>query len=234
MQTMNPADGVRRTDPHGHRLDPHSRPRLRGWLHAYAFFVAAVCAIVLCSLAAAYDGRKALFACVVYAVTACALFGVSGLYHVWVWTPRAYAVMKRFDHAMIFIFIAGSYTPFCLLLLPPATARLLLAVVWTGALAGAALQVAWPRAPRWLEVPLYVALGWTAIVVAPDIVQRAGGTTLTLIAVGGVIYTLGAVCYAVKWPNPWPRTFAYHEVFHAATIVAAICHHVAVYFALFA
>jgi hemolysin III len=118
--------------------------------------------------------------------------------------------------------------------LSPAAARGLLTVVWTGALAGATLQLAWPRAPRWLGVPLYVALGWTAIAVAPGIAHRAGATALALIVVGGVIYTAGAICYAAKWPNPWPRTFAYHEVFHTATLVAAICHHVAVYYALFA
>jgi len=142
--------------------------------------------------------------------------------------------MKRLDHSMIFLFIAGTYTPFCLLLLPEQTARLLLTVVWGGALAGVALQTAWPHAPRWLAVPLYVALGWTVVVVIPDILQRGGVATLSLLIAGGVIYSLGAICYALRWPNPWPRTFAHHEIFHAATVVAAICHNVAVYFALLA
>jgi hemolysin III len=142
--------------------------------------------------------------------------------------------MKRLDHSMIFLFIAGTYTPFCLLLLPEQTARLLLTVVWGGALAGVALQTAWPRAPRWLAVPLYVALGWTAIAVMPDILHRGGVATVVLLIAGGVIYSLGAICYAIKWPNPWPRTFAHHEIFHAATVIAAICHNVAVYFALLA
>jgi hemolysin III len=213
---------------------PHSRPRMRGWLHVYAFGVAVVCGVVMCTLATAQDGWKPLVGCAVYAVTVCGLFGVSALYHRRVWGPRGYATMKRLDHSMIFLFIAGTYTPFCLLLLPEQTARLLLTVVWGGALAGVALQTAWPRAPRWLAVPLYVALGWTAIAVMPDILHRGGVATVVLLIAGGVIYSLGAICYAIKWPNPWPRTFAHHEIFHAATVIAAICHNVAVYFALLA
>jgi hemolysin III len=220
-----------RTQPTG---DPSARPRMRGWLHAYAFGVAIVGSIVLCSVAAARDGWRPLLGCAVYAVTVCGLFGVSALYHRRVWGPHGYATMKRLDHAMIFLFIAGTYTPFCLLLLPERTARLLLTVVWAGALGGVVLKMAWPRAPRWLGVPLYGALGWTAIAVLPDILHHGGVTTVVLLIVGGAIYSLGALCYAFRWPNPWPRTFAHHEVFHAATLVAAICHNVAVYFALFA
>jgi hemolysin III len=214
--------------------DPYARPRMRGWLHVYAFGVAFVGSVVLCALAAARDGWKPFVGCVVYATTVCGLFGTSALYHRRVWGPRGYATMKRLDHSMIFLFIAGTYTPFCLLLLPEQTARLLLTVVWGGALVGVALQTAWPRAPRWLAVPLYVALGWTVVVVIPDILQRGGVATLALLIAGGVIYSLGAICYALRWPNPWPRTFAHHEIFHAATVVAAICHNVAVYFALLA
>ncbi len=213
---------------------PYSRPRMRGWFHVYAFGVALVCGVVMCILATAQDGWKPLVGCAVYAVTVCGLFGVSALYHRRVWGPRGYATMKRLDHSMIFLFIAGTYTPFCLLLLPEQTARLLLTVVWSGAVAGVALQMAWPRAPRWLAVPLYVALGWTAIAVMPDILHRGGVATVILLIAGGVIYSVGAICYALKWPNPWPRTFAHHEIFHAATVVAATCHNVAVYFALLA
>jgi len=214
--------------------DPYARPRMRGWLHVYAFGVACVGSVVLCALAAARDGWKPFVGCVVYATTVCGLFGISALYHRRVWGSRGYARMKRLDHSMIFLFIAGTYTPFCLLLLPEQTARLLLTVVWGGALAGVALQTAWPHAPRWLAVPLYVALGWTVVVVIPDILQRGGVATLSLLIAGGVIYSLGAICYALRWPNPGPRTFAHHEIFHAATVVAAICHNVAVYFALLA
>ena len=196
--------------------------------------VALVCGTVLCSLAAGREGWAPLLGCGVYAVMLCGLFGVSALYHRRTWSPRGYAAMKRLDHAMIFLFIAASYTPFCLLLLPADTARPLLGLVWGGALLGVALKVAWPHAPRWLSVPLYIALGWAAAAVTPDLLQHGGGTILTLLLSGGVIYSLGAACYALRWPNPWPHTFAHHEVFHTATVLAATCHQVAVYFALFA
>jgi hemolysin III len=208
---------------------------MRGWLHFWSFVVSIGSGAVLVAVAAARVGAGAALATTVYSITILALFGVSALYHRHTWrTPRARAIMKRLDHSMIFLFIAGTYTPFCLLLLPEQTARLLLTVVWGGALAGVALQTAWPHAPRWLAVPLYVALGWTVVVVIPDILQRGGVATLALLIAGGVIYSLGAICYALRWPNPWPRTFAHHEIFHAATVVAAICHNVAVYFALLA
>jgi hemolysin III len=214
--------------------DLQVRPRMRGWLHTYAFGAALVCGIVLGSLAATRDSWTPLVACALYATTVCGLFGVSALYHRRLWGPRAYSLMKRLDHSMIFVFIAGTYTPFCVLLLPASTARVLLAVVWGGALGGVVLKMCWPRVPRWLGVPLYVALGWTAVVVLPDILHRGGVTTLVLLIVGGAVYSVGALFYALKWPNPWPRTFGYHEFFHAATLVAATCHHIAVYFALFA
>jgi hemolysin III len=166
-------------------------------------------------------------------VTVSGLFGVSALYHRKLWGPRGYAVMKRMDHSMIFLFIAGTYTPLCVLLLPPRTAEVLMAIVWGGALGGVALKMLWPRAPKWLAVPLYMALGWVSVFVLPDILTYGGVTALVLIAVGGLAYTVGAVVYAVKWPNPWPATFAHHEIFHACTLVAAICHQIAVYFALY-
>jgi hemolysin III len=215
------------------RLVDLDKPRMRGWLHAYAFFVAVACGTVLISVAAARPGLVPTLSCAIYAVTTCGLFGVSALYHRRVWTPRGYAVMRRLDHAMIFIFIAGTYTPFCLLLLPSGAAALLLAVVWTGAIAGAALKLVWPHAPRWLSAPLYLGLGWVAVVVLPDIGRAGGVTALVLLMVGGVAYSVGAFFYALRRPNPWPTVFGYHEFFHACTLVAAICHHIAVYFALF-
>jgi hemolysin III len=142
--------------------------------------------------------------------------------------------MRRLDHAAIFLLIAGTYTPYSLLLLPPRTAATLLAVVWAGATAGMTLQLSWPHAPRWLSVPIYVSLGWAAIAVLPGIWERGGVTVLVLLLVGGVTYSAGALCYALKRPNPWPGVFAHHELFHACTLVAAVCHHVGVYFALFA
>jgi len=209
------------------------KPRLRGWLHTYAFFVAAVCGLVLCALAATRPGSAAVVSCAVYSATVCGLFGVSALYHRRVWSPRGYQVMRRLDHSMIFVFIAGTYTPFCALLLPPRTGAILLAVVWAGALAGVAMKVVWPHAPRWLSAPLYIALGWVAVAVLPDIRRGGGMTALVLLLAGGAVYSLGGVLYALRRPNPWPAVFGHHEFFHACTLVAAVCHHVAVYFALF-
>lgn len=194
---------------------------MRGWLHFYAFFGALVAGTVL----------TALFPSVgvaLYSVTVCALFGVSALYHRRVWTERGYQTMRRFDHAMIFVFIAGTYTPFCVEL----GKTWLLALVWAGAIGGAIMSLIWPHAPRWVQAPLYLALGWVAIAVLPDLLHTSGVTALVLLLAGGAIYSLGAVCYALRRPNPWPKVFGHHEFFHACTIVAAICHHIAVYFAL--
>ena len=210
------------------------KPKLRGWLHAYAFFVALVCGVVVSSLAATRPGIRPLVSVAIYSVSVCGLFGVSALYHRRVWSPRKHALMRRLDHSMIFIFIAGTYTPFCVLLLPPGKATVLLAVVWGGALAGVAMKMAWPHGPRWVSAPLYIALGWVAVFVLPDILHTGGVTALVLLIVGGAAYTVGAVFYALRRPNPWPRHFGHHEFFHACTLVAASCHHIALYFALYA
>jgi hemolysin III len=206
---------------------------MRGWLHAYAFFVALASGIVLVSLAAARPGVAPVLSCAIYSATICGLFGVSALYHRRDWTPRGYQVMRRLDHSMIFIFIAGTYTPFCLLLLPPGKAAWLLAIVWAGAIAGVALKLAWPHSSRWLSAPLYIGLGWAAVIVLPDIARAGGVAALVLLMVGGVTYSVGAVFYALRRPNPWPTVFGHHEFFHACTLVAAVCHHIAIYFALF-
>jgi hemolysin III len=210
------------------------KPRMRGWLHAYAFFVAIACGAVLVSLAANRPGVAPVVGCTIYSLTVCGLFGTSALYHRRVWTERGYQIMRRLDHAMIFIFIAGTYTPFCLLLLPGPAAGVLLAVVWTGALGGVAMKVIRPHAPRWASAPLYLGLGWVAVAVLPDILGRGGVTALVLLLVGGAAYSAGAIFYALRRPDPWPTVFGHHEFFHACTIVAALCHHIAVYFALFA
>jgi len=210
------------------------KPRLRGWLHAYAFFVAVACGTVLCSLAATRPGVAPVVSTAIYSLTVCGLFGVSALYHRRVWSPRGYAIMRRLDHSMIFVFIAGTYTPFCVLLLPSGPATVLLAVVWAGALAGVALKLITPHAPRWLSAPLYLALGWVAIAVLPDILHNGGVAALVLLLVGGAAYSIGAIFYALRRPNPWPTVFGHHEFFHACTLVAAIAHHIAIYFALFA
>ncbi|AVT33420.1 hemolysin III [Plantactinospora sp. BC1] len=210
------------------------KPRMRGWLHAYAFFVAVVAGVVLCAVAATRPGWTPLVSCLVYSVTVCGLFGTSALYHRRVWSERRYRLMRRLDHSMIFVFIAGTYTPFCLLLLSAESAAVLLLIVWGGAVAGVAMKLVWPHAPRWVSAPLYLALGWVAVAVLPDILDRGGVTVLALLVAGGAAYSVGAVCYALRRPNPWPTVFGHHELFHACTLVAAICHHVAIYFALFA
>ncbi len=209
------------------------KPRLRGWLHTYAFFVAAAGGLVLCTVATLRPGIGPVVSCAVYTLTVSGLFGVSALYHRRVWTPRGYQVMRRLDHTMIFVFIAGTYTPFAVLLLPEHTDVVILAVVWGGALTGAALNLVWPHSPRWLSAPLYLALGWVAIAVIPDFLRTGGVPLVALLLAGGLAYSVGAVLYALRRPNPWPGTFGHHEFFHACTIVAALCHHVAIYFALF-
>ena len=209
------------------------KPLLRGWLHTYAFYTAIACGIVVSSLAATRPGIAPFISVVIYSVSICGLFGVSALYHRRVWSPRGFALMRRLDHSMIFIFIAGTYTPFSALLLPPDKAAIILAVVWGGALAGVAMALAWPNAPRWASAPLYIALGWVAIFVLPDFLNAGGVAVLVLLLVGGAAYTVGAIFYALRRPKGWPRYFGHHEFFHACTLVAAVCHHVALYLALY-
>jgi hemolysin III len=207
---------------------------MRGLLHAYAFGVAAIGGIVLCSIAVTRPGWAPFVTCLVYSLTVCALFGTSALYHRRVWSPRGYKIMRRLDHSMIFVFIAGTYTPFSVLLLPRTTAMWILAIVWGGAVLGVGIKLISPNAPRWLSAPLYVALGWVAIFVLPELLSAGGVTVLVLVGAGGAAYTVGAVFYALRRPNPWPTVFGHHEFFHACTLVAALLHHIAVYFALYA
>jgi hemolysin III len=221
------------------RLRPRDigKPRMRGWLHTYAFFVAIGCGLVLTVLAAtvtARPGAAPAVSCAIYSVTVCGLFGTSALYHRRVWSPHGYRIMRRLDHSMIFIFIAGTYTPFSVLLLPHTKAIVILAVVWGGAVLGVGMKLVSPNAPRWLSAPLYIALGWVAVAVFPDILRRGGVAAFVLLLAGGLGYTLGAVCYALRRPNPWPATFGHHEFFHACTLVAAACQQIAIYLALFA
>jgi hemolysin III len=161
------------------------------------------------------------------------LFGTSAVYHRGTWSPRVQGVLKRLDHANIFLIIAGTYTPFALLLLPPEQSRTLLLIVWTGALAGVLFRVLWVGAPRWLYTPVYVALGWVAVFYFGPLLQRGGVAVMTLIAVGGLLYTLGAVVYGTKRPNPSPRWFGFHEVFHVFTVAAFVVHYVAASLAVY-
>ncbi|MGW0022947.1 PAQR family membrane homeostasis protein TrhA [Rhodococcus sp. NPDC003383] len=211
------------------------KPRMRGWIHLWAFAVSVIAGIVLVTLAATIAEPPAGIATAIYSLTVCGVFGVSALYHRVHWhDPRARMWMKRADHSMIFLFIAGSYTPFATLALPPETGRTLLIVVWSGAVAGVALKMLWPTAPRWVGVPLYLLLGWAIVPVAGTVVDTAGLVPMLLLLIGGILYSVGAVLYATKWPNPWPHTFGHHEFFHAATVLAALCHAVAVWLVVFA
>ncbi|MDP9094430.1 MAG: hemolysin III family protein [Actinomycetota bacterium] len=209
------------------------KPRLRGWLHAYAAATSIASGAALVAVAAAMRGGPAGATTAVYAATVTMLFGTSALYHRLNWSPRAHAVMKRLDHSMIFVFIAGTYTPIAALTLPRSSAAVVLVVVWTGAVFGVLLQSAWPSAPRWLSVPCYIGLGWVAVFVMPQLLHNAGVAALVLIVSGGAIYTVGAVAYATKRPNPIPGVFGFHEVFHLCTLVAALCHYVAIWLAVF-
>jgi hemolysin III len=215
--------------------DPIARPRMRGWLHFWSFFVSIATGAALISLAASTVSAKAALATSVYGATVLGLFGVSALYHRRTWRePRVKKWMKRLDHSMIFVFIAGTYTPFALLAMGRPTGYVVLAVVWGGALAGVALKMLWPSAPRWLGVPIYLALGWVAVFVFPTLLHQAGVAAFVLLLVGGALYSVGAVFYATKWPNPWPKTFGFHEFFHAATVLAAICHYIAIWLVMYA
>ena len=213
---------------------PGLRPRLRGWLHLWSFVASVATGATLIALAASTVSARAALATSVYGLTVLGLFGVSALYHRVTWkSDRVRTWMKRLDHSMIFVFIAGTYTPFALLAMNPDTGRVVLTVVWIGAILGVTLKLAWPHAPRWLGVPIYIALGWVAVFVLPELLHHAGVAALVLLLVGGALYTVGAVFYATRWPNPWPQVFGYHEFFHAATVVAAICHYIAIWLAMY-
>jgi hemolysin III len=200
-------------------------PRLRGLLHAWAFWFAIAAAAVL--IAVAHDGR-ARIAAVVYGLGLCALFGASATYHRWRGHPRWKPILRRIDHSTIFLFIAASYTPIALLVLHDPIRTVVLISVWVGALAGVAMSVAWIDAPRALVAVCYVAVGWVAIVALPQLFDHRGAGVSVLLLIGGVLYSLGAVAYATKRPNPWPRTFGFHEVFHTLVIAAALVHFIAI------
>ena len=201
------------------------KPRLRGWLHAGMFPTSVALGIVLVAIA---GGPEARIACAIYAATAVLLFGTSALYHRFSWSPRTNALLRRLDHANIFLIIAGTYTPTTYLLLDGAAERWLLSVVWIGALVGVAFRVIWVGAPRWLYTPIYLALGWAAVFFLPDFARAGGVAVLVLIIVGGLLYTVGGLVYGLKRPNPSPRWFGFHEVFHALTIAAFLAHYIAV------
>ena len=200
------------------------KPTWRGWIHAGTFPVTIVAGVVLLVLA---DGAAAKWSSAVFVLSSMLLFGNSALYHRFNWKPRTRVILKRIDHANIFLLIAGSYTPITVLALPTDKAVLLLSLVWGGATLGIAFRVFWIDAPRWLYVPLYLLLGWGALMFIIDFFQ-ADAVMMALILVGGLCYTVGAVVYGLKKPNPVPGVFGFHEIFHTLTVVAFLCHFVAI------
>jgi hemolysin III len=201
--------------------DSTARPRWRGHSHQWAAVAAAAVGVVLVVTA---PTLRAALGALTYALSITTLFTISATYHRVEWrSPRARLWMRRADHAAIFVFIAGTYTPFALLVVSGPLGTGLLIAVWAGALAGIARELVWTRAPRWLGVAAYIALGWLAVLCAPTLISELGWS-VTLVAAGGVLYTLGAVVYALRRPDPWPRSFGYHEVFHALVIAAAALH----------
>jgi hemolysin III len=199
------------------------KPKLRGWLHASFSPLALAAGIVLIALSptAATRVSSALFG-----GTALLLFTVSAVYHRGTWSPRTWAFLRRFDHANIFLLIAGSYTPFAITLLHGGARVGLLTIVWSGAALGVIFKIWWADAPRWVSTPVYIALGWAAIFYAGDFAS-AGPAVITLIAVGGGLYTLGGIVHGFKKPDPFPAWFGFHEIFHTLTIAAFVCHYVA-------
>lgn len=206
------------------------KPKLRGWIHAGSFPLVVAAGIVLVALAPTTPAR---LASVVFAITAAMLFGTSATYHRGTWTPHVQRLLKRMDHSNIFLIIAGTYTPLAVLLLPHKQALTLLLIVWSGAIGGVLFRVFWVGAPRWLYTPIYVALGWVAIFYLGPMAKTGGVGLVVLIAVGGLFYTLGAVVYGIKRPNPSPRWFGFHEIFHSFTVIAFITHYIAVSIAVY-
>ncbi|HEY2142209.1 MAG TPA: hemolysin III family protein [Solirubrobacteraceae bacterium] len=205
------------------------KPRLRGVSHEYAFFVSLACGAGL--IFAASDAR-ARGAAIVYALAVSGLLGTSALYHRVTWRPAARRWMRRLDHSMIFVLIAGTYTPVALLALKGSLASTILIVLWAGALGGVFFKLAWIDAPKWLLAAIYVALGLVSAAIFGQLPTAIGWLAVAGLAVGGLLYTIGAVVYASGRPNPWPRVFGYHEVFHALVIVAAGLHYAVIAFAV--
>jgi hemolysin III len=206
------------------------KPKLRGWLHAGTFPIAVASGAALVTFA---PTTRAKVTAGIFALTAALLFGVSALYHRGRWSRRGHAVLRRLDHASIFLIIAGTYTPFTILLLDGQDARILLTLVWAGALLGVAFRVLWVGAPRWLYLPVYIALGWAAAFWLPTIAVRGGAAVFALIVAGGMLYSVGAIVYGLRRPDPSPQWFGFHEIFHACTLAGFAAHHVGVWLAMF-
>ena len=207
-------------------IETKVRPFLRGRFHEAAFFYSLGASTLL--VASAQD-MKARIALSIYAICLAGLFGVSSLYHRITWKEKGYALLRRLDHAMIFIFIAGTVTPICILGLPTKTAQVLMGLFWGTATLGVIKELFWLKGPKWVSSFLYVGMGWLAGPYINEFVAALGLGSTVLIIVGGVIYTMGAVIYAVKWPDPYPKVFGYHEIFHLLVIVASVFHFIVIY-----
>ena len=206
------------------QVEPEIKPTWRGWIHTGILPIAIAGGIVLIVLA---DGLVAKVASAVFFAGSVLLFGTSAIYHRFNWSPKVKLALKRFDHANIFLLIAGSYTPITLLALPQDKGLILIVAIWTVALLGIGFRVFWIGAPRWLYVVIYIAMGWAAVVYLPELLA-ANLVMMLLILIGGLLYTLGAVFYAMKRPNPFPGHFGFHEIFHTFTVLAFMCHWTAV------
>ena len=204
------------------------KPRLRGVSHQWAFFVSLLTG---CVLVATAPGGRATVAAAIYAVSVAGLFGASALYHRITWaSAAARRWMRRLDHSMIFVLIAGTYTPFALLALKGTLATAILVAVWAGAGAGVVMKLVWIDAPKWVVALTYVLLGWVAVAAFPQLYDAVGLTGVAMVASGGLLYTAGAVVYALRRPDPVPTVFGYHEVFHVLVIVAAALQYAVVAF----
>jgi hemolysin III len=208
------------------------KPRLRGWLHLATAPLTLAAGVVLIALSPTAGTR---IGSSVYAASAVLLFTVSAVYHRGTWSPRWHAFLRRFDHANIFVLIAGSYTPFTLVLLHGAQRVVLLTLIWGSALMGVLFKIFWMGAPRWLYIPLYFSMGWAAVLFMPSFVAGssrlgvgAGTAVMVLVIAGGALYTLGGVVYGLKRPDPWPGWFGFHEIFHSFTILAFVTHYVGI------
>jgi len=214
------SSGASRTDlPRARQV----KPILRGRSHEYAFIASLTLAPIMIVLA---PGIAPRFVVAVYVLGITALFGISALYHRPSWGPEGHAIMRRLDHSMIFIAISATYTPIAVFALPDGIGRLVLWVVWAGAIGGIVLHNLWPHAPYAIAAIPYVAVGWIAVLAMYDILDSLGAAGFVLVVVGGGLYTIGAVVYALRRPDPWPSTFGYHEIFHLLVISAAALHYV--------
>lgn len=206
-------------------MDVELKPRLRGVFHQYAFYVAVIAGAVLVALS---DSGRELVATWIYAAALAAMFGVSALYHRVNWrSTRVRTWMRRLDHSTILLLIAGTYTPFAVLAFDGRIGDVILVVVWSGAAAGLVLNLAWVDAPKWLTALVFIALGWVGVAAVPELLDLGVAPTVLVFA-GGALYTLGALAYAFRRPNPVPGTFGYHEVFHVLVVAAAAVHFVAI------